>query len=235
MRIKHTTVLLVAIAMVTMTAPVGAADQDPVREQNREWLTSQTDTWHPDAEATVYKWDGEHVMTAEEALDQLLDRLDRIGLDLDDAFGPTPQSHSTGPANHTAGNFWIFENNMDPEISCNQGGGGAGGHYDHAAPVPSHEENVLGVPVGTYSHVGTATSNISLGDGARAIMGPVYSVEVGVIGASFPGSQGYADEIRYEGSSDFHCIEFGWAGFTVNSPVVRGTFGPTPDTPDSPV
>lgn len=238
MQRTHLVVLLIGIAMVTMTVPAGAAAEDPLRERNRAWLMSQVDTWEPDAEATVYTGQGPQVVTTEAAMAGLLDRLDSVELDLAEAFGgsPTPDSHSHGPANHTAGDFGLFESNTDPEINCSQGGGGAGGHYDQAVEVGSHGTTVLGIPVGTYDYVGTATSRVSLGDGARAILFPVTSIELGIIGASIPGSQGYADEVRYEGTSDFHCIEFSFIpGFTVNAPLVRGTFGPTPDSPEGPV
>lgn len=231
---KNGLVSVVAIAVVATSASGVFAEENPIREENRDlligYMNANSDrTWDPDQAVTLETSHGIEELPAREAMDRLLDRLEKADLELADAWGRASASGSEDTANATAGDLFVFETNVDPAIGCNQHGRGPGGHWDYAVPTGSHGRTVLGFPVGIHTFQGAATSKISLGDEGRGVVGSA-STAVQVAGTTIPATQSYADEIRYEGSSDFWCVETS-DGFTVNAPVLRGTFGPTAEGP----
>lgn len=249
---KRIIAALVTLVLVAGSLPATAQSQD-LEERNREWLSENLLTGYTaDKMVDVRTEDGFETKPASWIVDQLAERAASYGFDLSTTGETSGDETNLAPEGFPVASSFIFlaeEAIVDSfsEASCNQGGGGTGGHYGNAAPTPVaafHDSatQVQGplAPVGPTATVqaqagaavlpltGNATSTFSYHTGISEVFfaSPMASASLGAQTLTVDQHFDYDDKtIAYSGTSDFWCIEFiPWGGppTVLNAPFLSG-------------
>lgn len=199
---QKTILTLIASAALVLPLTAGNADSVDVQVQNAAWFEDQVgDAWDDDLVGEVWTADGVEEVTLAEARDLFVDRAGAVSVPA--LFDEAPRTQGTGDF-PLIGDVWLIESATTAEdVSCSQGGGGNGGHYDEAVP-----SGVM------YPLAGYATSDIStFGIGTGIELTPPLGDAVL-----------YSEEVVYGGESDFWCTQFSLFGlnFVTNFPFILG-------------